>query len=578
MKRKNTASNIPFPLVALFIFCIGLAGTMFLSQNKAPLNQYAAGNDVYVSSSGRDSNNGSQASPFKTIQKGADSASAGTTVHVAPGTYGAVTINKSGTAAAPITLTSDTKWGAKIVTSGGLRDFPLRNNGNYVHVIGFDVTSSTSWIGMLSYGQHNLFQGNHVHDLTGMACNGSPGGTGMGDDTSASNNSWIGNVVNNIGSYPTKCDFVHGIYPDGTGDIIANNIAYNNAGNGIYCNHGTGNMVVANNLSFANAEYGIGINGVSGANAFIVENNIIIGNGIAGIKVWSTVTGSQFLNNIFFNNPTNLILDGTGTQTNTITSDPQLVNYQANGSGDYHLKPGSPAIAAGVTANAPTIDFDGNARSSVIDIGPFIFGSGGGNTSPTPTVPGGVTPSISQTGGNIIFTTTTFLHGIGKAGDNLNTASGGNNAPVHTNRNATIILTNTTNNISSSAGSLTYNTTAGNFAGPIASNTPSGQYTIKIKTDGFLSKQVPGIISVTANGTVTLPAVYETAGDVNNDNQLDILDYNMIVSCFGSKMTSASCTAPITYASSGADINDDSAVNGADYNLFLRELSVQIGN
>jgi hypothetical protein len=28
----------------------------------------------------------------------------------------------------------------------------------------------------------------------------------------------------------------------------------------------------------------------------------------------------------------------------------------------------------------------------------------------------------------------------------------------------------------------------------------------------------------------------------------------------------------------GADINDDTAINGGDYNLFLRELAIQKGN
>jgi hypothetical protein len=66
---------------------------------------------------------------------------------------------------------------------------------------------------------------------------------------------------------------------------------------------------------------------------------------------------------------------------NTLNADPGLVNYQPDGSGDYHLKQGSRAINSGTPHGAPTIDFDGAARSPARppDIGPFAFGSNGSN-------------------------------------------------------------------------------------------------------------------------------------------------------------------------------------------------------
>jgi hypothetical protein len=53
------------------------------------------------------------------------------------------------------------------------------------------------------------------------------------------------------------------------------------------------------------------------------------------------------------------------------------------------------------------------------------------------------------------------------------------------------------------------------------------------------------------------------------------LDYNILVSCFAASLSHL--LAPATAQSPGADINDDDVVDGADYNLFLRELSVQHG-
>lgn len=125
---------------------------------------------------------------------------------------------------------------------------------------------------------------------------------------------------------------------------------------------------------------------------------------------------------------------------------------------------------------------------------------------------------------------------------------------------------------------MTYNSQAQNFQGtiPIA-NLASGTYLITIKMDGFLGKQIPGIVSVTQGQQVRIQVVSLVNGDINNDNQLDIQDYNILISCFGSNQQTSSCIAPPTASSPGADIDDDGVVDGADYNLFLRELSVQRG-
>jgi hypothetical protein len=58
-----------------------------------------------------------------------------------------------------------------------------------------------------------------------------------------------------------------------------------------------------------------------------------------------------------------------GRLTNTVTADPQFVNYTGGENGDYHLAAGSPAIHRGTTMGAPMTDFDGNRRAPVPDIG-----------------------------------------------------------------------------------------------------------------------------------------------------------------------------------------------------------------
>jgi hypothetical protein len=398
--KKNRQSKRVVWMLGILVTGLVITVTTFVAQQRYNTQQYASSNDLYVAPTGNDGNNGSQSAPYLTIQKAADVATPGTTVHVLPGTYTkGITINVSGTATAPITFISDTKWGAKLVTTGtsGVKSYIIRNNGSYIRIINFDMSSNGVSDGIDNFGSNNFVQGNHIHDMANIKCTGSPGGAALGDDA-GSNNTYDSNVVNNIGGYPTKCDYVHAIYVDDSGDVVTNNITYNNAGNGLYTNHGSGSITFANNLSFANAEYGLGINGSSGADNIVASNNILVSNGIAGIKTWSTVTGThnQLTNNLLYNNASLYIQGGTVPLKNTITADPQFVNYQSNGTGDYHLKSTSPAIDAGVALGAPAMDYEDNSRpqGNGYDIGAFEFGVA---ATPTTAVSDTPVPSTAPT-------------------------------------------------------------------------------------------------------------------------------------------------------------------------------------
>ena len=269
--------------------------------------------DYYVSPSGSDSTgDGSAQYPWASMGKAASSVSlgsAGTVVHVAPGTYTSITDNtQSGAPGAYLTFQSDTPWAAQLRTGGGLADFPFRNDGSYVRIVGFDVTSTGASEGIVSYGQYNVIAGNHVHDITPKCT--SHGGDGIGDDESASDNTIVGNVVNNI---------------------------------------------VRDNAMF-------------------------------GINVHSDANGAdnQYRDNLFYDNGKgDYGLDNSRTtppwtppnSSGTLDADPLLVNYQTDGSGDYHLTAASPCVDAGTTLGAPGVDYDGTPRpqGNGIDIGPYEY-------------------------------------------------------------------------------------------------------------------------------------------------------------------------------------------------------------
>ncbi len=199
------------------------------------------------------------------------------------------------------------------------------------------------------------------------------------------------------------------------------------------------------------------------------------------------------------------------------------------------------------------------------------------------TLPTNPPTSITPTGGSVSgvkFALTLCPHGLGSCGDSVTPNIGGNTNPTHTQRNVAVTILNAaTQPIATVTGVMTYQPTTKNFQGTISAATLStGQYLVKVSIPGFLTQQFPGIITVSSgNQTITPASLSLVTGNINNDGQLDISDYNALISCYGTKQSSSGCTAPPTTSNTGADLNDDGIVNGSDYNLFLRDLSVQKG-
>ncbi|MGH7238867.1 MAG: DUF1565 domain-containing protein [Candidatus Saccharimonadales bacterium] len=370
---------------------------VFLSTLSIAASAHAA--DYYVSTSGNDSNPGTQGSPFKTIQKGADVAHAGDTVHVLPGTYNEWIQNKNnGTATARIRFVSDTRWGAKV--TGANSSYAWMDLGAYVDIEGFDVTGSSRalvGIGLLAPYSRALY--NHVHDIISSNCAAGGGGIVTGEgDLKKEGEEVIGNLIHDIGAFSPSlpyCNHVHGIYMAAEKAVVQNNIVYHAGSAGIHLWHAATNSVVSNNLSFNNR--GPGIIFGCGDKPFIKCDNIMISNNIAmnnegyGIREYGdTGSGDRVMNNILYNNKggdTPTMISGTASGNFTGVN-PGLANLAG---GDYHLAAGSKAIDAGTTACvpnhascAPTEDFWQGARpfGNGYDIGPHESGSTPGSAPP----------------------------------------------------------------------------------------------------------------------------------------------------------------------------------------------------
>ena len=123
---------------------------------------------------------------------------------------------------------------------------------------------------------------------------------------------------------------------------------------------------------------------------------------------------------------------------------------------------------------------------------------------------------------------------------------------------------------------LSYNTGTGKFTGTVnVANIPAGNYTVKIKSDRYLKKVLPNIVTIaSATQLITIPEITLAVGDINGDNINDVRDYNMLVSCFATKATSAACGGNRI----NADLDDDGDINEVDYNILIRSFSNRQGD
>jgi Protein of unknown function (DUF1565) len=374
-------------LIASMIIMLAACGA---DHTAATINSPSDRTDYYVSTTGTDSNDGSAAHPWATIQHASNLAQPGWTVHVAPGTYdvSSFVTSTSGAASARIRFISDTKWGAKIVGSG--TGIIWEVDGSYIDIVGFDITGPNrvgimiGWSGSGSGNDHIL--NNNIHDLTISGGCTSTGGAAIATSFLpwGSGSNWIlGNRVANIGaSMIGTCNTVQGIYMGTANDIVENNIVSGVALAGIHQWHGATRSVIVNNTVF-HSKVGILIGegdagALSGGSANNhVANNIVVNNTAIGIQELGLVgNGNSYVNNLIWNNPANHSVT-SASPVDTISSDPLFVNYQADGSGDYHLKSTSPAIDKGTNQAAPLNDFDGGARpvGANWDIGAYESGA-----------------------------------------------------------------------------------------------------------------------------------------------------------------------------------------------------------
>jgi hypothetical protein len=202
-----------------------------------------------------------------------------------------------------------------------------------------------------------------------------------------------------------------------------------------------------------------------------------------------------------------------------------------------------------------------------------------------------ITGNASSSGTKLTFDL--LLHGIGAAGDNPNPTGNSlsNKNPLHADRTLSVEVYNTQNQlVASDSGTVTYASASGTFKGTVdlGSSFPTGNYYVKIKTDRYLRRQVPGVQKITQLQNNVMPQTSLVAGDTAGDNVLNVLDYNTFLDCGYGALDelpiddpSAAYNTPecqVHIPAINVDVDDNGTINSPDYNLFLRELSVQNGD
>jgi parallel beta-helix repeat protein len=341
--------------------------------------------DFYVSPNGSDAHSLQQAqhpaSAWKTLVHAAAALNvgpAGTSVHVAPGTYvGQIKTYKSGAPDARIRFVSDVPKGAKLIGSESANWLVF---GAYTDIIGFDMTGPDLNESVAIYAPGGRVLGNLIHDISTRAGCVSSGAIVFAKQ--APEGAAIGNIIRHVGQVVgSQCNQDHGIYMEAPRTTVQNNVISGVVAFGIHIYGDNCYDKVTNNTIFNNGWSGIVVSGSTNpvckkTDYETISNNIVVNNDHYGIEEDARSVGAHnaYFNNLLFGNRLGDYRVATAQPSAskpTGRNDTVFVNYKDDGTGDYHLRSGSPAIAAGskacaptVAACTPTIDLEGGVRRS----------------------------------------------------------------------------------------------------------------------------------------------------------------------------------------------------------------------
>lgn len=387
--HTNVSSfNGPFGRVSWYNRALTAAELAALARAKT-INRSAAagGTEFFIATFGSDTNDGSFGAPWRTFSHADSLVEPGDTVTILSGTYQEDTIilQTSGLPGLPITWRADVRHGAVILPVNGQDGLEgILVDADYVHIDGLQIDGSPYpqlLCGITSQLSHCEIRNCWVHHVRTLGSTDGGAGilTGDGPTSDYSNvDCKIYNCkVNDIGDLNNPSALVHGVYLSHVNAQCFNNIIYRIEGGGVHAWHRADELQIHNNtiwdcgdsgmiLGHDPAETGSPGGGLSDTK---VSNNIII-DCPTGIRTSGTQGArNEARNNTCYQCTTATSISGLWVTSDLLTTDPVLVNYQADGSGNYRPvasgSPSSPSVDSGNPKWAPTFDYDNSTRPLV---------------------------------------------------------------------------------------------------------------------------------------------------------------------------------------------------------------------
>lgn len=367
----------------------------------------------HVATTGGDSGPGSSSSPWRTLQKAANTVKAGDLVLVANGTYAGFQVTADGTSSAPIVFRAN---GDNVVINARNASTPDNVNiegGNYVAVEGFIVNDAPR-AGIRAVTATGVVIRNNVISRSGLdgiltgytpqiqivdnIASGSvqehgiyvSNSSAVNDNPVVRGNECFDNNQNGM-QFNGDCD----VGGDGiiSGAVIEGNVIHHNNWKG-FSLISLQNSSIRNNLVYENGlsagAGGIHLADQPGCNK-PSSNNVVINNTvheprIACIRLTNGSTANAIFNNLLIaRSQAYTIVDEVGGNYIDPVSNLKLTSvaglFVGSGAGDYHLLPASLAIDEAVFAyrniSAPGADNEGTPRPQgpLYDVGAFEHAS-----------------------------------------------------------------------------------------------------------------------------------------------------------------------------------------------------------
>lgn len=270
--------------------------------------------NYYVATTGNDTNAGTEAAPFKTIQKAANTANAGDTVYIRGGTYsGVVLVSKSGTAGNPITFTNYPGETPVLDATGKTSAdywngiFTIRgtatNKTRYVRVSGLKVQNNTSsnGFGISCYDCADVeIRNNKTYNtrLSGIV-------VGYGDRVVVDGNDI--EKANNGGEHENLSVLRESSFVTVTNNVVHDNGNDAGGGEGIDIKQGSHDVLVQGNTVYNNTKVGIYVDAWNKHTYnILIDRNKVYGIGKSAITLGSECGGPlrnvTISNNLVYNN------------------------------------------------------------------------------------------------------------------------------------------------------------------------------------------------------------------------------------------------------------------------------------